>query len=76
MNVIDQVISIFAASKGFMDDLPVSSVRAFEIGLLDYMKGMGKAIRDELSEKRDIKAVDKKLEEAIKTFKAGFKPTK
>ena len=76
MNVIDQVISIFAASKGAMDDIPVSAVREFEIGLLDYMKGLGKPVRDELAEKRDIKAVEKKLEDAVKAFKAGFKAAK
>ncbi|MGD9688425.1 MAG: F0F1 ATP synthase subunit alpha [Phycisphaerales bacterium] len=74
MNVIDQVISIFAASKGHMDDIPVSAVREFERGLLDYMQGLGKPVRDELAEKRDIKPVEKKLDEAVKAFKSGFKP--
>ncbi len=76
MNVVDQVISIFAASKGAMDDIPVTAVRDFEKGLLDYMKGLGKPVRDELDQKRDIKAVEKKLEDAVKAFKAGFKPAK
>jgi F-type H+-transporting ATPase subunit alpha len=73
MNVVDQVISIFAASRGFMDDLPVSSVRAFEQGLLSYLQNVGKSVRDELAEKRDIKAVEKKLEEQVKAFKSTFK---
>ncbi len=73
MEVIDQVISIFAASKGLMDDLPVSSVTAFEKGLLEYMRGLGKAVRDELASKRDIKAVDKPLTDAITAFKSTFK---
>src|SRR5262249_38372303 len=60
MNVVDQVISIFAAARGFMDDLPVSAVREFEKGLNEYMKAMGKPVRDELAEKKDIKAVEKK----------------
>ena len=75
-HVIDQVISIFAGSKGFMDDLPVSSVREFEKGLLEYMRGVGKPVRDELEQKKDIKAVEKKLEEAIRAFKSMFKPSK
>ncbi|MGQ0626906.1 MAG: F0F1 ATP synthase subunit alpha [Phycisphaerales bacterium] len=73
MNVIDQVISIFAASKGHMDDLPVSSVGAFEKGLLEYMTTSGKPVRDELAAKRDIKAVEKPLDEAVKAFKSTFK---
>ena len=38
------------------------------------MKAMGRPVRDELAEKRDIKAVEKKLEEAIRAFKSTFKP--
>jgi F-type H+-transporting ATPase subunit alpha len=72
-HIVDQVISIFAGTRGYLDDVPVPSVRAFEIGLLEYMKTVGKPVRDELEAKLDIKAVDKKLEECVKAFKAGFK---
>ena len=73
MNVIDQVISIFAASKGHMDELPVIRVREFEKGLLEYMRGVGKPVRDKLEATKDIKAVDKELDEQIKGFKTTFK---
>jgi F-type H+/Na+-transporting ATPase subunit alpha len=73
MPVIDQVISIFAGTRGFMDEIPVSKVREFEKGLLEYMSGVGKPVRDELEKKRDIKAVEKQLEEAIRGFKSTFK---
>jgi F-type H+-transporting ATPase subunit alpha len=73
MDTIDQVISIFAASKGLMDDLPVSAVSKFEKGLLEYMRGLGKTVRDELATKKDIKAVEKSLTEAITAFKSTFK---
>jgi F-type H+-transporting ATPase subunit alpha len=73
-NVIDQVISIFAGTRGYMDELEPKDVPSFEKGLLDYMKGLGKPVRDELESKRDIKAVEKKLEDAIKAFKSTFKP--
>jgi len=72
-NVIDQVISIFAGSKGFMDDLPLTSVRDFEKGLLNYLSTVAKPIRDELDAKRDIKAVEKKLGDAVAAFKSTFK---
>jgi F-type H+-transporting ATPase subunit alpha len=73
MNTIDQVISIFAATRGFMDDVPVSKVRDFEKGLLAYLSGVAKPVRDELAAKKDIKAVEKQLEEAVKGFKSTFK---
>ena len=72
-NVIDQIISIFAGTRGFMDDIPVASVRAFENGLLEHMRGVGKPVRDELEQTLDIKKVEKKLEDAIKAFKSSFK---
>jgi F-type H+-transporting ATPase subunit alpha len=73
MNVIEQVISIFAGSKGLMDDVPVNRIREFEIKLHEYMNGVAKPVRDELAEKKDIKAVEQKLEAAIRTFKTTFK---
>ncbi len=74
MNVIDQVISIFAGTRGYMDEIEPKDVPNFEKGLLNYFQSSGKPIWNELSEKRDIKAVEKKLEEAIKAFKSTWKP--
>ncbi len=73
MHVLDQVIAIFAASKGLMDDIPVSAVREFEAGLAAYLSGVGKAARDALAEKKDIKAVEKQLLDACHAFKSTFK---
>jgi F-type H+-transporting ATPase subunit alpha len=38
MPVEEQVISLYAATRGFVDDVPVGRVREFERGLLDYMR--------------------------------------
>jgi F-type H+-transporting ATPase subunit alpha len=38
MPVEEQVVVVFAGTKGYLDDLPVNQVRAFETGLLDYMR--------------------------------------
>jgi F-type H+-transporting ATPase subunit alpha len=71
--VTDQIISIFAGAKGFLDDIPVVNVRAFENGLLEYFRTVGKATRDELDLKKALDAeLEKKLEAGIKEFKAGF----
>ena len=37
MDVVDQVISIFAASQGYMEDVPLGKIKEFEQGLLEYM---------------------------------------
>jgi F-type H+-transporting ATPase subunit alpha len=74
MNVIDQVLSIFAASKGFMDDIEVKHVPNFEKGLLNYFSTTARALREELAQKRDIKPLEKQLTDACASFKAGWKP--
>jgi hypothetical protein len=38
------------------------------------MSTSGKAVRDELASKKDIKAVDKPLSDAVAAFKKTFKP--
>ena len=76
MNVIDQVISIFAASKGFMDDVDTRHVAQFEKDLLSYFSTSGKALREELAAKKDVKAMDKALTDACASFKNGWKAKK
>ena len=73
-HVTDQIISIFAGTKGLLDDVPVTAVRQFEQGLLEYMSTLGKPVRDELDQKKALDAgLEKKLEDAIKAFKSTFK---
>ena len=38
MPVQEQVVSIFAGTRGYLDDLPVEDVRRFEQALLDHMR--------------------------------------
>ena len=38
MAVEEQVVSIFAGTNGYLDDIPVADVRRFETELLDYMR--------------------------------------
>ena len=69
----DQIISIFAATNGYLDDLPVENVRAFETGLLKYVHEtypdlpLGIANTKALSEDATTT-----LKSAIETFKAQF----
>jgi F-type H+-transporting ATPase subunit alpha len=73
-HITDQIISIFAGTKGLLDDVPVANVREFENGLIEYMSTLGKTVREELNQKLAIDAaLEKKLEDAIKAFKSTFK---
>jgi F-type H+-transporting ATPase subunit alpha len=73
MDVEDQVISIFAAARGFLDDLPVEKVQAFEDGLIKFIKANKADVRNELSAKHEItKEIEEKLKAAIQEYKDGF----
>jgi F-type H+-transporting ATPase subunit alpha len=77
MTVVDQVISIFAASKGFMDDVDLKDVGAFEKALLAYFTTSGKPVRDELEQKKAMDGdFEKKITSAITSFKSTWKPAK
>ncbi|MBC7835281.1 MAG: F0F1 ATP synthase subunit alpha [Phycisphaerales bacterium] len=73
--ITDQVISIFAGSKGFLDDVPGNQVSAFEKAMLEFFQTGGKPVADELTQKKALDAdLEKKLSDAIGRFKAGWKP--
>ncbi|MGI5874825.1 MAG: F0F1 ATP synthase subunit alpha [Bacillota bacterium] len=73
MTVIDQVISIFAGSNGFLDDIPTEKVLDFEKQLLQYVHSNHADIYDTLSKEKKISDETKAaLLDAIKQFKASF----
>lgn len=71
-DAIDQSISIYAAAKGFVDDLPLNQVHAFEEGLLEYMKTTEKGTRDKLVEAGSFKGLEDDFAKVIKEFRATF----
>jgi F-type H+-transporting ATPase subunit alpha len=75
MTMVEQVASLFAATQGFIDDVPVEAIRKFETDFLRYMKDRKAEVMKELSDKKalddDLKA---KLISAIEDFKKGFQP--
>ena len=71
-DAIDQSISIYAAAKGFVDDLPLNQVHAFEEGLLEYMKTTEKGTRDKLVEAGSFKGLEDDFSKVIKEFRATF----
>lgn len=71
--VENQVIIIFAGSKGYLDDIPTISVTKFEAELYPYIEAKYPEIFEQI---RTKKAIDKELEEllhkALKDYKATF----
>ncbi|MEO5988540.1 MAG: F0F1 ATP synthase subunit alpha, partial [Candidatus Eisenbacteria bacterium] len=74
MAVENQVISLFAGTNGYLDDLPVLAVHRFEE---EYLAFVAKNYPELPHNIRTTKAIsdddNKKLHEACKAFKAQFK---
>jgi F-type H+-transporting ATPase subunit alpha len=72
-NVVDQIISIYAGTKGFLDDVKIDKVAEFEKAMLEYFQTQGKGVWDELNETKALSdELAKKLEDGLKSFKAGW----
>src|SRR5690606_11290071 len=65
-DVIDQCISIFAGSKGFLDDLPLDQVHSFEESLLDFFRGPKQELRKQLEEKQSFKGLEDQFIAALR----------
>jgi F-type H+-transporting ATPase subunit alpha len=73
MSVEKQVAIIFAASKGYLDDLDTRQVADFESNLFDYLDANSKDILDEIVKEGKISNdLEKKLNSSIEKFKSGF----
>jgi F-type H+/Na+-transporting ATPase subunit alpha len=71
--VEDQVMSLWAATNGYLDDLPVEEVGRFEEGLIDHLRsrhsGIGDTIRDTGKLEEDTET---QLKSAVEEFKNSF----
>jgi F-type H+-transporting ATPase subunit alpha len=74
MPVQEQVTSLFAATRGFMDDVPVDAVRRFEDELLDFMRNSKATVLNDIKTKQALDdALTSQLSAAIEEFKKGFR---
>ena len=53
-HVAEQVVSIFAGNKGYLDDLPVNKVLAFEAAMLKHVRDEHPEIIDEIKKTGDM----------------------
>ena len=67
--VEEQVISLFAGTRGYLDKLPVSAVGEFERRMLSEMKSSAPGIVDAIRNDREIK---KGTEDQLVAFLDGF----
>jgi F-type H+/Na+-transporting ATPase subunit alpha len=73
MHVVDQVLSIYAGTRGYLDDVPVSKVRDWEQSFLSFIHNerldLWNRIRDTQDLPRDLEA---ELVAAIEEFRSQF----
>ncbi len=73
MSVEEQVVSIFAGTRGHLDGIPTEDVTRFEAGLLDLVRTRHP---DLLGQIKDTGTVGSDaLEEVVRSYAAGFQPT-
>ena len=75
MPVEQQVTIIYAGNNGFLDDIPVASIRKFEEQFHPFMAESYPDIMEKLRRTKDLdKDTEDGLVKAITAFKAQFKP--
>ena len=72
MTVAEMGVSLFAINEGYLKDVELDKIGAFEAALLDYMNSEHKALMDKINEKGDY---DKDIQEGIKAALESFKAT-
>ncbi len=74
MTAYEQVASIYAANKGFMDDVPLEAISRFEIEYLEFLRMSKPDILNDIAEKKALdKGLEDRLSAALGEFKKSFK---
>ncbi len=72
MSVEKQVVILYAAINGYLDDVPVDKVGAFEANLQRFMEANHPEIGKSIASKKEITPeIEEKLKAAIPEFKKG-----
>ncbi|HET9600815.1 MAG TPA: F0F1 ATP synthase subunit alpha [Acidimicrobiales bacterium] len=69
MVVQEQVVSIFAGTNGYLDDIPVADVKRFEAELLEAFRTRYRDLLDHLGSE---KSLPEGMADAVAEFKQGF----
>jgi F-type H+-transporting ATPase subunit alpha len=68
-----QVVALFAGTQGYLDELKIPEIRAFEVGLYKYLDNAQTALIEELTKKKALDdELRAKLHAALKEYAANF----
>ena len=71
--VEDQILIIFALTKGFLDDVGIKAISKFENELMEFIHSSHPKIIEELKTTKDISdTLEQKMKDAISKFKTSF----
>jgi F-type H+/Na+-transporting ATPase subunit alpha len=78
MNVTDQVMILYAGTKGYLDKVPIKQVQAWEEQFLRFMHEQRPQVVETLKQEKSLRTKegqpeDDRLNEAIKAFQPFFK---
>lgn len=74
MNVAEQVVVLYAATRKYLLDIPLEQIKRFEQELLEFVKTKYAELLKDIVKKEGItKELDAKLGDVVKEFKQGFK---
>ena len=68
-----EIAIIFAVTNGYLDDLKIDQIRAFEDGLYKYLDGSQSALMQDIVSKKTLDDdLKNRLKDALKEYKEGF----
>ena len=73
MPVENQVVIIYAAINGYLDDIKVDKIKEFETKLHEFIGTTYKSILDKIAKTKELdKKIEEELKKAIERFKKGL----
>jgi F-type H+-transporting ATPase subunit alpha len=69
MHVVDQVLSIYAGTQGYLDDVPINQVQDWEKGFLRFVREQRSELWNRINETKNLTSeLEAELVAAIETF--------
>jgi F-type H+-transporting ATPase subunit alpha len=73
MSVSDQIVSIYAGTNGYLDDVPVTDVSRFEAELIQDVRNRNASMMDSLQAGGALN--EDEIKAAVESFKERFVPS-
>ena len=72
LNVVDQVLVIYAGTRGHLDNVPINKVPEWESGFLSFIHERKQELWDKINEQSNIGDLESEVQAALDEFNQGF----